>query len=176
MRDIILSSVSMQQILDKYGIKNNGKMFSCPFHGEDKHPSAKIYKNSYCCFGCHNAGDTIRFVENLFNLSFKEAMQKINLDFNLGLDPNYKIDYDKLNKIKSEQFERRKIQEKQKKKYCELCDLKIVYQKVLKYFKSKKITVNNWETLTMIISDFEIKLIQIENNLQILDEKLSSRI
>lgn len=50
MRDIILSSISMQQILDKYGIKNNGKMFSCPFHGEDKHPSAKIYKNSYCCF------------------------------------------------------------------------------------------------------------------------------
>ena len=127
-------------------------------------------------FGCHNAGDTIRFVENYFNLSFKEAMQKINIDFNLGLDPNYKIDYDKLNKIKSEQFERRKIQEKQKKKYCELCDTKFVYQKILKYFKRKKITVNNWETLTMIISDLEIKLFQIENSLQILDEKLSSRI
>lgn len=103
-------------------------------------------------------------------------MEKINLDFNLGLDANYKVDYDKLNKIKSEQYERRKIQEKQRKKYCELCDVRFIYQKILKYFKSKKLTINNWEGLTMIISDIETKLFQIENSLQILDEKLSSRI
>jgi DNA primase len=175
MRDIILSSISMQQVLDKYGIKNNQKVFCCPFH-DDKHPSAKIYNNSYCCFACNKADTTIGFVMDLFHLSFKEAMQKINLDFNLGLDSNYEIDYDKLNKIKSEQYERRKIQERQRKKYCELCDVRFIYQKILKHFKEKKITINNWESLTMIISDIETKLFQIENSLQILDEKLSSRI
>lgn len=176
MKEEILEKVSMKEILEKYGILTRNSMFRCPFHGEDRHPSAKAYQNSYHCFCCGNTSDTIGFVENYFNLSFKEAMQKINIDFNLGLDPNYKVDYDKLNKIKSEQYERRKIQEKQKKKYCELCDVRFIYQKILKHFKEKKITINNWESLTMIISDFEMKLMQIENNLQILDEKLSSRI
>ena len=50
MKDEILERITMQEILDKYGIKNNQRMFDCPFHGEDKHASAKIYKNSYCCF------------------------------------------------------------------------------------------------------------------------------
>ena len=127
-------------------------------------------------FGCHNAGDTIRFVENLFNLSFRESMQKINNDFNLGLDINEKVDYEKLNKIKSEQYEKRKIKEKQTRRYSQLCDIKLFYEKLLKYFKSKKITINNWDTMTMILSDFETKLFQINNQIQILDEKLSSRI
>ena len=174
MRDIILSSISMQDILDKYDIKNNGRMFSCPFHGEDRHPSAKIYKNSYCCFGCHNAGDTIRFVENLFHLSFKEAMEKINIDFNLGLDSHIPIDYDKLNKLKSEQFEKKKIKEKQLKKYCYLCDIKIYYEKMITYF-SKRINIKNWEKLESVISFFDTKLFLINQELDILDTKLSSR-
>lgn len=53
MKEEILETISMQDILDKYGIRNNGKMFSCPFHGEDRHPSAKIYSNSFCCYTCN---------------------------------------------------------------------------------------------------------------------------
>lgn len=174
MRDEILEAISMQDILEKYGIETRNTMFKCPFHGEDKHPSAKAYINSYHCFCCNNTGDTIRFVENLFNLSFKEAMQKINIDFGLGLNPDTPVDYDKLNKIRQAQFEKRKIKEKQIKKYCNLCDLKYYYSKLISYF-SKKINIKNWEKITHTISYFEEKIFQIDNELEIIDNKLSTR-
>ncbi len=174
MKDEILAKVSMQEILDKYGIKTKNSMFRCPFHGIDKHPSAKAYINSYHCFCCNSSGDTIRFIENLFDLSFKEAMQKINIDFNLGLDPRSPVDYEKLNKIKSERFEKKKIKVKQEKKYCELCDIKIAYENLITYF-SKTINIKNWEIKEQIVSYFKIKIFQIETELDILDEKISSR-
>lgn len=173
MKDEILETISMQNIIDKYGIENNGKMFSCPFHGIDKRPSAKIYKNSYYCFACNSTGDTIRFVENLFNLSFKDAMQKINYDFGLGLDNNY-VDYERLNKLKNIENEKKKRKQQLTKRYCELCDVKHNYEKVIDIF-SKKITIKNWETITETISKFQIKLFQIEDELIEIDEKLSSR-
>ena len=113
MKDEILARVSMQEILDRYNIETKNNMFKCPFHGEDRHPSAKAYTNSYHCFCCSSSGDTIRFVENLFNLPFREAMQKINIDFNLGLNPDVPIDYQKINEIKQAQFEQKKIKQKQ---------------------------------------------------------------
>lgn len=51
MKEEILEAISMQDVIDKYGIENNGKMFCCPFHN-DRHPSAKIYKNSFYCYVC----------------------------------------------------------------------------------------------------------------------------
>lgn len=40
---------------------------------------------AFNCFSCNRTGDLISFVEQLFNISFKEAMEKINQDFNLKL-------------------------------------------------------------------------------------------
>ena len=174
MRDEILRLLSMQDILIKYGIETRNNMFKCPFHGEDKHPSAKAYEKSYHCFCCGNTGDTIRFVENYFNLSFKEAMQKINIDFGLGLDSNTPIDYKKLNEIKHIQFEKKKIKEKQTKKYCELCDIKISYDKIIKYLETK-INIQNWEKLESAISYLKTKMFIVSQEIEILDEKLSSR-
>ena len=45
LRHLKVTLDEMQDIIDKYGIENNRKMFCCPFHN-DRHPSAKIYKNS----------------------------------------------------------------------------------------------------------------------------------
>ena len=58
MRDEILTYVTMENVLDKYGIEHRNSMFSCPFHGEDKHPSAKAYINSFCCFSCNTRSET----------------------------------------------------------------------------------------------------------------------
>ncbi len=173
MKDEILNYVTMENILDKYGIEHRNNMFSCPFHGVDKRPSAKMYKNSYYCFACNSAGDTIRFVENLFNLSFKDAMQKINMDFNLGLN-NYKVDYNKLNYIKNIQNEKKKKKQRLTKKYCELCDEKHKYEKVIDIL-SKKINVKNWESMVSLISNYDIKVFQIEQELTDIDNLLSSR-
>lgn len=53
MKDEILSILTMKDILDKYNIKTNRGQFHCPFHGQDKNPSAKYYENSFYCFGCN---------------------------------------------------------------------------------------------------------------------------
>lgn len=173
MKEEILETISMQDIIDKYGIENNGKMFCCPFH-HDRHPSAKIYPKSFYCFVCNVGGDTIRFVEDLFSLSFKDAMQKINIDFNLGLDSNY-VDYEKLRQLKNIQNEKKKRKEQLVKKYCELCDIKHYYEKIIRYF-AKKTNFRNWETMTEIKSYFMNKIYEVEDELDEIDEKLSSRI
>ena len=173
MKEEILETISMQDILDKYGIRNNGKMFSCPFHGEDRHPSAKIFETNFHCFTCLKHLDVIGFVEEYFNLSFKDAMKKINYDFNMGLDSNY-VDYDRLRKLKNIQNEKKKRKEKLLKKYSEQCRLKHYYEKIINEFKSK-INIKNWERIVSIISYFETKVNRIDENLNYIDNILSSR-
>jgi hypothetical protein len=48
----------------------------CPIHKE-KTASFCIYHktNTFYCFGCHAGGDSIRFVQLLHNLSFKDALK-----------------------------------------------------------------------------------------------------
>lgn len=173
MKDEILNSVTMENILDKYGIEHKGKKYKCPFHGEDRHPSAAVYGTSFHCFACSKHLDVIGFVEEYFNLSFKEAMQKINMDFGLGLD-NYNVDYNKLNHIKNIQNEKKKQKQKLTEKYCELCDDKLRYEKVVDLL-NKKINVNNWETIIGLTSVYDTRLFQINQNLEEIDNKLSSR-
>ena len=47
MKEQILTYLNMKDILDRYGIKHRGSQFCCPFHGTDKHPSAKAYEKSF---------------------------------------------------------------------------------------------------------------------------------
>ncbi len=57
----------------------------CPFHNE-KTASFTVYENgSYYCFGCGASGDIFTFVMKLFNLSFPQAMVRLDNDFCLGL-------------------------------------------------------------------------------------------
>lgn len=86
--------LTMAQIVTLYGFEiNRGNFTSCPFHAE-KTASMRIYERSFYCFGCHTGGDTIKFVQLLYGLDFKQAIEKINADFRLGLDlsapPNFK--------------------------------------------------------------------------------------
>lgn len=59
----------------------------CPFHGE-KTPSFNVNpaRNIYKCFGCGEAGDPIKFLMTLEQLSFVEAIRKIAARYNLQLE------------------------------------------------------------------------------------------
>ena len=85
---LIKSMVSTPELLAFYGFKRNRAGFiCCPFHGE-KTPSMKVYdgqRGFYCFGGCGEHGDIIDFVKKYFNLSFYDALEKINNDFCLGL-------------------------------------------------------------------------------------------
>ena len=76
----------MRSIAEYYGFTpNRGNYICCPFHSE-KTPSMRLYEHDYHCYGCGEHGDGISFVMKLYNLPAKDAAQKINADFALGLD------------------------------------------------------------------------------------------
>ena len=71
----IRATVSMRDVLGRYGIRvDRGGKAACPFH-HDRHPSMKIYPGDrgYYCFVCHEGGDVLRFIQRMENCSFGEA-------------------------------------------------------------------------------------------------------
>lgn len=74
-KEEILESVSMRDVLDKYGVKvgRNG-MCKCPIHNE-KNPSMKVYSDGYKCFACGSGGDIFRFVQDMEECDFKTAFK-----------------------------------------------------------------------------------------------------
>lgn len=80
-------SVSMNDLLDRYGIKKNQSGFiCCPFHAGDDTPSLKIYDDGkgWYCFGCEAGSSVIDFVMKFEKLTFMDACKKIDEDFKLG--------------------------------------------------------------------------------------------
>ena len=83
--EAVKQSVSTREAAEFYGIKvrRNG-MACCPFH-DDKNPSMKVDQRFHC-FGCGEDGDVIDFIAKLFDLSSKEAAEKLAQDFGLIYD------------------------------------------------------------------------------------------
>ena len=84
--EAVKQSVSTRDAAAFYGIevKRNG-MACCPFH-DDKNPSMKLNEEYFYCFGCGATGDVIDFTAKLFDLSPKEAAEKLAQDFGLIYD------------------------------------------------------------------------------------------
>ena len=73
--DEIRQSVSMQDVLMRYGLKTNrnGKM-CCPFHNEKTASfSVDNKRQRFSCFGCGKSGGIFDFVMEMEGCSFKEA-------------------------------------------------------------------------------------------------------
>ena len=84
--ETVKSAVTVKQAAEHYGCKvNRGDMICCPFH-DDRHPSMKLNRDYFYCFGCGATGDVIDFVARLFGLSSYEAAKKLAYDF--GIDPD----------------------------------------------------------------------------------------
>jgi DNA primase len=79
----ILKQLSIQTVLEHYGIRpNRNKMVCCPFH-DDKNPSMQVYAetNTVFCFSgnCKMNGkkiDAIQFIQDKENISKHEAIKK----------------------------------------------------------------------------------------------------
>ena len=83
--ETVKQSVTVREAAERYGIevRRNG-MACCPFH-DDKNPSMKVDQRFHC-FGCGEDGDVIDFTAKLFDLSPKEAAEKLAQDFGLIYD------------------------------------------------------------------------------------------
>ena len=80
--------VTAREAAEHYGLTVNSRgMAVCPFH-DDHNPSMKLDERFHC-FGCGEDGDVIDFTAKYFNLSLKEAAEKLLADFGNGVELPY---------------------------------------------------------------------------------------
>ena len=84
--ETVKQSITVREAAQMYGIEvNRSGMACCPFH-DYKNPSMKLNEEYFYCFGCGATGDVIDFTARLYNLSPKEAAEKLAQDFGLAYD------------------------------------------------------------------------------------------
>ena len=84
--EMVKQFVTVREVAERYGIEvKRGGMACCPFH-DDKNPSMKLNEEYFYCFGCGATGDVIDLTARLYNLSPKEAAEKLAQDFGLIYD------------------------------------------------------------------------------------------
>ena len=84
--ELVKQNICVPDAAEHYELQvNRNGMCHCPFH-EDRHPSMKLNKRYFYCFGCGATGDVIDLVARLFGLNSYEAAQKLAQDF--GIDPD----------------------------------------------------------------------------------------
>ena len=80
--------VTAREAAEHYGLTVNSRgMALCPFH-DDHNPSMKLDERFHC-FGCGEDGDVIDFTAKYFNLSLREAAEKLLADFGNGAELPY---------------------------------------------------------------------------------------
>ena len=82
----VRQSIQVREAAELYGIEvsRNG-MACCPFH-DDHNPSMKVNEDYFYCFGCGATGDVIDFTARLYDLSPREAAEKLAQDVGLNHD------------------------------------------------------------------------------------------
>ena len=84
--EVVKQSVTAREAAELYGIAvGRGGMACCPIH-DDRHPSLKLNEDYFYCFGCGATGDVTDFTARLYDLSPKEAAEKLAQDFGLSYD------------------------------------------------------------------------------------------
>ena len=166
----ITERVSMFDALNLYGFKPNRAGFiCCPFHNE-KTPSLKIYADGrkFKCFGCGEGGSVIDFVMKLFNLPLKQAIARIDYDFNLNLVRTRPLSVSERRKIKRERLEREKqrkykedLKQAEKSFFDVLCELEKI---------KREFVIKTWDD----VSDLYVYLLKKIEYYQYICEHLES--
>lgn len=87
-REEIKSRVTITDVIRKYSPSSEIKkdVIRCPFHSE-RTASFRVYRNnnSFYCFGCGIGGDQINFVAKILDISYYDALKRVDEDFMLGV-------------------------------------------------------------------------------------------
>lgn len=115
-KEEIKANYSMSDVVGRYGLyPNRAGFIQCPFHRRDRTASMRIYKDSYYCFGCGATGDIFTFVQNMDNVTFKEAFQLLGGTYEKPTFSTklavYKAQKAKEMRLKEEQRHKEKITE-----------------------------------------------------------------
>lgn len=78
----VKESTNLIDVIRAYGVevkkKGNRYWACCPFHNE-KNPSFSVSPEDgfYYCFGCHESGDSIKFIEKMDQIPFPDAVERL---------------------------------------------------------------------------------------------------
>ena len=126
--DEIKQSVSMHEVVERYGYHPNRAGFiSCPFH-QEKTASMKIYKDSFHCFGCGKSGDVFSFVMGMEHCDFKTAYKALGGSYKAKSDNQRNLYHYHLQKRKEAEIKRLQRAKQEKKEVIE----EIRMQKIFK--------------------------------------------
>lgn len=105
--ELVREQVTAQDAARHYGIAidRHGKAL-CPFHN-DHWPSMTFKGGRFRCWVCGASGDAVDLVRGLFGGTYWEALQRINMDFGLGLALSGEITPQQ----RAEAIERKRIRE-----------------------------------------------------------------
>ena len=132
--DEIKQSVSMREVVERYGIHIDRKGFCCcPFHKE-KTGSMKIYKDSYNCFGCGANGDIFSFVMGMENCDFKTAYKALGGSYRQQSDHQRNLYHYHLQKRKEDEIKRLQRIEQEKKEVIEEIRMNKLFKKLSPVF------------------------------------------
>jgi DNA primase len=86
----VLGAANIVDVISGYtSLRKRGATYTglCPFH-QEKTPSFSVSadKGLYYCFGCGEGGDIVRFVEQMENLTFSEAIEQLGQRFGVQLE------------------------------------------------------------------------------------------
>lgn len=89
--EVILERVNILDLVGEYvQLKRAGRSHKglCPFHNE-KTPSFNVSedKQFYHCFGCGAGGDAIKFIQQIENLDFIDALEYLADKYQVDLEP-----------------------------------------------------------------------------------------
>ena len=88
MFEVVKLNITVRQAAEAYGFQpNRSSMICCPFHA-DRNPSMKV-DSRFHCFGCGADGDVIDFAAKLFQLSLRQAAEKLAADFGLSATDDF---------------------------------------------------------------------------------------
>lgn len=92
--ELIKNQVSTRDLCEHVGLKlDRSGSALCPFHGDQKTPSMKVYADparGWHCFGCGQGGDVIKFAMMWYGIGFWQAIVRIDTDFGMCLPINHK--------------------------------------------------------------------------------------
>jgi hypothetical protein len=95
-------------------MEKRGTRYKCPFNYEEKRFNFSIMGEYWHCFSCNKNGDKIAFVQELYNVDRKTAVQKIISVFGLeekNIDSNYLKELDIKKRMREKEQNRFKLQE-----------------------------------------------------------------
>lgn len=116
----IKQSITMPDILNRYGVNIKNKMCCCPIHKET-HPSMQVFKDGYYCHACGSHGDIFTFIQEMESCNFRTAF--------LSLGGTYEDSTQKERQVNRVIFKSRK-EEKQKQQNFET-SFKLAFSKAI---------------------------------------------